>query len=104
MAALGRFCPPNNKWCLFRQPQNVSVNLFETTIRVLGGLQSAFLLSGGDRIFLYRALDLGLRLSVRFTLEVECKGWVLHWRTRCPAATAPWTWACASRCASKYQN
>lgn len=50
------------------------MNLFETTIRVLGGLQSAFLLSGGDRVFLYSALDLGLRLSVRFTLELECKG------------------------------
>ena len=45
--------------------QNVTVNLFETTIRVLGGLQSAFLLSGGNRVFLWRALDLGLRLSVR---------------------------------------
>lgn len=45
--------------------QNVSVNLFETTIRVLGGLQSAFLLSGGDRVFLLRAVDLALRMSVR---------------------------------------
>jgi Glycosyl hydrolase family 47 len=45
--------------------QNVAVNLFETTIRVLGGLQSAFVLSGGNRVFLWRALDLGLRLSVR---------------------------------------
>lgn len=45
--------------------QNVTVNLFETTIRVLGGLQSAFVLSGGNRVFLWRALDLGLRLSVR---------------------------------------
>ena len=44
--------------------QNVTVNLFETTIRVLGGLQSAFVLSGGNRVFLWRAIDLGLRLSV----------------------------------------
>ena len=46
----------------------MSVNLFETTIRVLGGLQSAFLLSGGDQVFLWRALDLGLRLSVSHQL------------------------------------
>lgn len=46
--------------------QNVSVNLFETTIRVLGGLQSAFLLSGGDRLFLLRAVDLALRMSAAF--------------------------------------
>lgn len=42
------------------------MNLFETTIRVLGGLQSAFHLSGGDCIFLYKALGLGLRLAVAF--------------------------------------
>jgi Glycosyl hydrolase family 47 len=47
----------------------VTVNLFETTIRVLGGLQSAFVLSGGNRVFLWRAIDLGLRLSVR-----RCRG------------------------------
>ncbi len=42
------------------------MNMFETTIRVLGGLQAAFHLSGGDRLFLYKALGLGLRLAVAF--------------------------------------
>ena len=51
--------------CCSESLQNVTVNLFETTIRVLGGLQSAFVLSGGNKVFLWQALDLGLRLSVR---------------------------------------
>ncbi|KAK9837344.1 hypothetical protein WJX81_007743 [Elliptochloris bilobata] len=42
------------------------VNTFETTIRVLSGLLSAFLLSPGDPVFLFRAVDLGLRLSAAF--------------------------------------
>ncbi|BDA50577.1 probable endoplasmic reticulum mannosyl-oligosaccharide 1,2-alpha-mannosidase at C-terminar half [Coccomyxa sp. Obi] len=42
------------------------VNLFETTIRVLGGLLAAFHLSAGDQMFLYKAADLGMRLSVAF--------------------------------------
>ena len=40
--------------------------MFETTIRVVGGLQAAFHLSGGDCLFLYKALGLGLRLAVAF--------------------------------------
>lgn len=46
--------------------QDKLVNLFETTIRVLGGLQAAFHLTGGDRLFLYKALGLGMRLAVAF--------------------------------------
>ncbi|XP_058813455.1 endoplasmic reticulum mannosyl-oligosaccharide 1,2-alpha-mannosidase [Topomyia yanbarensis] len=40
---------------------NRDVNLFEVTIRVLGGLLSTYHLSG-DRLFLNKALDLGQRL------------------------------------------
>ena len=40
---------------------NRDVNLFEVTIRVLGGLLSAYHLSG-DRMFLTKATDLGNRL------------------------------------------
>ena len=42
------------------------VNLFETTIRVLGGLLSAFHLSA-ENIFLEKAKDLGTRLMGAFT-------------------------------------
>jgi hypothetical protein len=42
------------------------VNLFETTIRVLGGLLSAFHLTA-DKIFLTKAKDLGNRLMGAFT-------------------------------------
>jgi len=45
---------------------NKDVNLFETTIRVLGGLLSAFHLSA-ERIFLDKAKDLGQRLMGAFT-------------------------------------
>ena len=45
---------------------NKDVNLFETTIRVLGGLLSAFHLSG-DSVFLERAKDLGQRLMGAFS-------------------------------------
>lgn len=45
--------------------RNVFVNLFETTIRVLGGLLSAYHLSG-DKIFAERAADLGERLIAGF--------------------------------------
>jgi len=38
--------------------QDRLVNLFETTIRVLGGLQSAFAMSsGGDRLLLLKVLS-----------------------------------------------
>ena len=42
------------------------VNLFETTIRVLGGLLAAFHLSGGDQLFLAKAAELGIRLEPAF--------------------------------------
>ncbi|CAG5867209.1 endoplasmic reticulum mannosyl-oligosaccharide 1,2-alpha-mannosidase isoform 1-T2 [Menidia menidia] len=45
--------------------KNVDVNLFETTIRVLGGLLSTYHLTG-DPIFLEKAKDLGSRLMPAF--------------------------------------
>ncbi|XP_061655045.1 endoplasmic reticulum mannosyl-oligosaccharide 1,2-alpha-mannosidase isoform X2 [Phyllopteryx taeniolatus] len=45
--------------------QNVDVNLFETTIRVLGGLLSTYHLTG-DQLFLNKAKDLGSRLMPAF--------------------------------------
>lgn len=44
---------------------NRDINLFEVTIRVLGGLLSAYHLSG-DRMFLDKATDLGQRLMPCF--------------------------------------
>ncbi|KAG0226974.1 mannosyl-oligosaccharide alpha-1,2-mannosidase [Actinomortierella wolfii] len=46
--------------------QDNSVNLFETTIRVLGGLLSAYDQSGGDKVFLDKAVDLADRLMAAF--------------------------------------
>lgn len=46
--------------------QDTTVNLFETTIRILGGLLSAFYLTGGDRVFLYKAVELGMRMTPAF--------------------------------------
>ncbi|XP_040818860.1 endoplasmic reticulum mannosyl-oligosaccharide 1,2-alpha-mannosidase [Ochotona curzoniae] len=45
--------------------KDVEVNLFESTIRILGGLLSAYHLSG-DRIFLSKAEDFGRRLLPAF--------------------------------------
>ncbi|KAM9321965.1 endoplasmic reticulum mannosyl-oligosaccharide 1,2-alpha-mannosidase isoform 1-T2 [Pholidichthys leucotaenia] len=45
--------------------KNVDVNLFETTIRVLGGLLSCYHLTG-DTLFLEKAKDLGSRLMPAF--------------------------------------
>ncbi|RUS14175.1 endoplasmic reticulum mannosyl-oligosaccharide 1,2-alpha-mannosidase-like protein [Endogone sp. FLAS-F59071] len=42
------------------------VNLFETTIRVLGGLLSAYHLSGSDPLYLEKAVDLADRLMDAF--------------------------------------
>ena len=42
------------------------MNLFETTIRILGGLLSAFYLTGGDRVYLYKAAELGMRMTPGF--------------------------------------
>lgn len=44
-----------------RFDKNLDINLFEVTIRVLGGLLSAYHLSG-DKMFLTKATDLGDRL------------------------------------------
>ena len=51
---------------LFLTTQDTTVNLFETTIRILGGLLSAFYLTGGDRVFLYKAVELGMRMTPGF--------------------------------------
>ncbi|XP_063986512.1 endoplasmic reticulum mannosyl-oligosaccharide 1,2-alpha-mannosidase [Diachasmimorpha longicaudata] len=45
---------------------NRDVNLFEVTIRVLGGLLSAYHLSG-DKVFLDKAIDLGDRMMPAFS-------------------------------------
>ena len=50
------FCNLYNLLCL-------SLQTFETTIRILGGLCSAFYHSGGDELFLRKALDFGERCS-----------------------------------------
>ena len=42
------------------------VNVFETTIRVLGGLLSAFHLFEGDRSLLFKATELTLRMLAAF--------------------------------------
>jgi len=47
--------------------QDGNVNVFETTIRVLGGLLSAYHLSGNDTLFLSKAIDLGDRLLGAFS-------------------------------------
>ncbi|KAF9438703.1 mannosyl-oligosaccharide alpha-1,2-mannosidase [Entomortierella beljakovae] len=46
--------------------QNDEVNLFETTIRVLGGLLSAYDQSGNEPVFLDKAVDLANRLMGAF--------------------------------------
>ncbi|KAG2221161.1 hypothetical protein INT45_007738 [Circinella minor] len=46
--------------------KNQDVNVFETTIRVLGGLLSAYHLSGNDPVYLEKATDLGNRLLGAF--------------------------------------
>ncbi|KAL9557581.1 hypothetical protein MBANPS3_001305 [Mucor bainieri] len=45
------------------------VNVFETTIRVLGGLLSAYHLSNNDPLYLRKAVDLGDRLLPAFNTE-----------------------------------
>uniref|UniRef100_A0A4W5PEX2 alpha-1,2-Mannosidase n=1 Tax=Hucho hucho TaxID=62062 RepID=A0A4W5PEX2_9TELE len=45
--------------------RNVDVNLFESTIRILGGLLSTYHLTG-DEMFLEKAKDIGLRLMPAF--------------------------------------
>ncbi|XP_041956871.1 mannosidase, alpha, class 1B, member 1b [Alosa sapidissima] len=45
--------------------KNVDVNLFESTIRILGGLLSTYHLTG-DSLFLEKAIDIGTRLMPAF--------------------------------------
>ncbi len=54
---------------LRRFDHQVNINLFETNIRVVGGLLGAFELSG-DRMFLHKAADLAERLLVAFNTYV----------------------------------
>ncbi|KIK71607.1 glycoside hydrolase family 47 protein [Collybiopsis luxurians FD-317 M1] len=49
--------------------QNANFNTFETTIRVLGGLLSAYELSGHDKLYLDRAVDLANRILPAFDTE-----------------------------------
>lgn len=49
--------------------KNQDVNVFETTIRVLGGLLSAYHLSNNDPLYLRKAVDLGDRLLPAFNTE-----------------------------------
>ncbi|ESK93354.1 glycoside hydrolase family 47 protein [Moniliophthora roreri MCA 2997] len=46
--------------------RDANFNTFETTIRVLGGLLSAYHLSDGDRLFLEKAIDLADRITPAF--------------------------------------
>ncbi|XP_017288176.1 mannosidase, alpha, class 1B, member 1b [Kryptolebias marmoratus] len=48
--------------------KNVDVNLFESTIRILGGLLSAYHLTGDD-LFLDKAKDIGSRLMPAFNTQ-----------------------------------
>jgi len=56
---------------------NKDVNLFETTIRVLGGLLSAFHLSNEDEVII-RTISVfsnqwfGLLITVQLTLDIRC--------------------------------
>lgn len=47
-------------------PDGSIVQVFEVNIRILGGLLSAYYLSGGDEMFLNKAEELGLRLAPAF--------------------------------------
>ena len=47
--------------------QDTTVNLFETTIRILGGLLAAFHLDDHSPLWLDRALELGLRMTPALT-------------------------------------
>ena len=52
-----------------------AVNLFETTIRVVGGLLAAFHLSNGDMVMLYKAASLALRLLPAFGSATGDSSW-----------------------------
>ena len=76
-----------------------SVNLFETTIRVVGGLLAAFHLSGGDSVMLHKAASLSLRLLPAFDsptgtklhhMEFQLVGWFLKTLKRCLSRASRW--------------
>lgn len=64
------FRPPLPAWTLLSPPhthtQICNPQLFEVNIRILGGLLSAYYLSGGDDAFLHKAEQLGERLLPAF--------------------------------------
>ena len=60
-------------WELLTGPGLAARQVFETTIRILGGLMSAFYHSGGDELFLRKALDFGERWAGGLI------GWLLGW-------------------------
>ncbi|KAF9157035.1 mannosyl-oligosaccharide alpha-1,2-mannosidase [Linnemannia schmuckeri] len=62
--------------------QDGEVNLFETTIRVLGGLLSAYDQSGKDPIFLRKAVDLADRLMGAFETPTGIPYASVHLRDR----------------------
>lgn len=63
--------------------QDKYVSLFETTIRVLGGLLSAFHLTG-DRVFLQKAEDIGGRLTGAFDSQSAIPYSDVNMKTRLP--------------------
>ncbi|ETN69272.1 glycosyl hydrolase family 47 [Necator americanus] len=70
--------------------KDIYVNLFETTIRTLGGLLSAYHLTG-DRMFIAKAEDLGKRLIVGFTSSKSAVPLSdVNLKTR-KAKTPPWS-------------
>ena len=62
--------------------QDGEVNLFETTIRVLGGLLSAYDQSGNDPVFLRKAVDLADRLMGAFETPTGIPYASVHLRDR----------------------
>eukprot|EP00924_Labyrinthula_sp_SR-Ha-C_P006784 maker-scaffold_8-snap-gene-0.29-mRNA-1 protein AED:0.03 eAED:0.03 QI:410/0.85/0.87/1/0.71/0.62/8/118/478 len=71
-----------------RYEQNIQISFFETTIRDLGGLLSAYYLSG-EKIFLDRAVELGNKLLIAFDDHVFPYGLVNFAKKK----TVPIAWA-----------
>ena len=75
------------KWVAFelKLDPDKAVNLFETTIRIVGGLLAAFHLSHGDKTMLYKAASLALRLLPAFDspsgqfLAMNWRNWEMQW-------------------------
>uniref|UniRef100_A0A915J6U1 alpha-1,2-Mannosidase n=1 Tax=Romanomermis culicivorax TaxID=13658 RepID=A0A915J6U1_ROMCU len=64
--------------------QDINVNLFETTIRVLGGLLSAYHLNNKDELFLVKAQDLGQRLLGAFDTPLRIPYSDVNLKTKLP--------------------